>query len=102
MKIILVDAVHTFIDTEGEIFQEMHVMLERLPKDKVILTNADYKDNNKYNLQNAPYKVFTCEHNPEKTDPEYYRIMLKELNLSVEDVVYFEHSIGAVESARSI
>jgi FMN phosphatase YigB (HAD superfamily) len=49
-----------------------------------------------------PYEVFTLKHNPEKTDPKYYEILLKQFGLSTEDVIYFEHNPKAVESAQFI
>ena len=49
-----------------------------------------------------PYEVFTLKHNPEKTDPKYYEIMLKHFGLIKDDVIYFEHSPEAVKSAESI
>ncbi|PIV51907.1 hypothetical protein COS18_01515 [Candidatus Falkowbacteria bacterium CG02_land_8_20_14_3_00_36_14] len=49
-----------------------------------------------------PYEVFTLKHNPEKTDSEYYKIMLKHFGLRQDDVIYFEHKEEAVKSARSV
>ena len=49
-----------------------------------------------------PYEVFTLKHNPEKTDPKYFEIMLKHFNLNAKDVVYFENKEDAVKSAQSI
>ena len=48
-----------------------------------------------------PYPVFTLKHNPEKTDPNYYKIFLQQHQLSTDDVIYFENNLEAVESARS-
>ncbi len=102
MKTILVDAVNAFVSEEGEIFEGMHKLLETYPNEKIVLTNADEKAMEKYGLNNVPYPVFTLRHDPEKTDPEYFRRMLSHFGLKPEDVVYFEHSKKAVESARSI
>ena len=49
-----------------------------------------------------PYEVFTLKHNPEKTSPEYYNILLKKFNLTEKEVIYFEHSPNAVKSAKSV
>jgi FMN phosphatase YigB (HAD superfamily) len=49
-----------------------------------------------------PYEVFTLKHNPEKTNPEYYNIMLKNFNLNEKEVIYFEHNLEAVKSAQSV
>jgi len=102
MKTILVDAVSAFVIKGVGIFQEMHEMLETYPNKKIILTNADDEGMKKYGLDNMPYEVFTLNHNPEKTDPKYYEIMLKHFNLEADEVIYFEHNEEAVKSAKSV
>jgi len=102
MKTILVDAVHAFV-IEGEgIFKEMYDLLETFPNKKIILTGANDEQMVAFGLNNMPYPVFTLKHNPEKTNPEYFKKMLKEFNLTSDDVVYFEHSPEAVKSAESV
>lgn len=56
----------------------------------------------KFGLDKMPYPVFTLKHNPEKTDPEYFNIMLKNFSLNKENVIYFEHNMDAVKSAQSV
>ncbi len=105
MKTILVDAVHAFIIENGGAFKiskEMHDLLETFPNKKIILTGADDEQFGKFGLDNMPYEVFTLKHNPEKTDPKYYEIMLNHFNLSKDEVVYFEHDQEAVKSAQSV
>lgn len=102
MKTILVDAINTFIDKNKGIFEDMFKLLEQYPNQKIILTNADDNQMEIFGLNNMPYKVFTLKHNPDKIDPQYYKTMLHSLNLDVDNVVYFEHSQEAIESARSI
>ena len=101
MKTILVDAVSCFVSEDGQIFEDMHKMLEVYPNRKIILTGANDEQFKMFGLDKMPYEVFTLKHNPEKTDPEYYRLMLKHFDLNKDDVVYFEHNIEAVESAVS-
>jgi len=104
MKTILVDAVDCFIiekNEKFEIFQDMYNLLEKYPNEKIILTGANNEQREKFGLNNMPYEVFTLKHNPEKTDPEYYKIMLKNFNLNKEEMVYFEHNPNAVKSAQS-
>jgi HAD superfamily hydrolase (TIGR01509 family) len=102
MKTILVDAVDVFV-IEGEgIFQKMRDLLEEYPNRKIILTGADDKQMEEFGLNDMPYKVFTLKHDPEKTDPKYYEMLLTQFDLSANDVVYFEHNPGAVESAQSV
>lgn len=102
MKTILVDAVDTLVIEGQGIFEEMHKLLESYPNRKIILTNANEEQMDTFGLRNMPYEMFTLAHNPNKTDPNYFRTMLKDFDLHAEDVVYFEHNPDAVKSAESI
>ena len=102
MKIILVDAINAFVIKGNGVFQEMYKMLEEYSNKKIILTGADDEQMEKFGLNNMPYDVFTLKHDPEKTDPKYFEIMLRHFNLDAKDVVYFEHNEDAVKSAQSI
>lgn len=102
MKTILVDAVGVFVSEHGVIDKEIFEVLEGYQNKKIILTNADYEDSNKYNLSNMPYEVFTLKHNPDKVDSVYFQKMLEKFDLKAEDCIYFEHTLQAVESAKSI
>lgn len=105
MKTILVDAVDAFVvRTEDgfEIFAPMHKMLEEFSNRKIILTGANDEQFRRFGLDKMPYEVFTLKHDPEKTNPEYYRKMLVHFKFDPEDVVYFEHNPDAVKSAESI
>jgi len=102
MKTILVDAVGTFV-IEGEgVYQPMFELLDKYPNNKIILTNADDEQLIPFNLVNLPYEMFTMKHNPDKVDPVYFETMLKQYNLTTDDVVYFEHNSDAVKSAESV
>lgn len=102
MKTILVDAVDCFVSDKGEIFNKIQELLEAYSNKKIILTGANYEKYPMYNLDKMPYEVFTLQHNPEKTDPQYYEKMLANFGLSNNDVLYFEHNPKAVEVAKSI
>ncbi|MBU3904980.1 MAG: HAD-IA family hydrolase [Nanoarchaeota archaeon] len=106
MKTILVDAINCFVikkeDGIFQIFKEMQDLLERFPNKKIILTSANDEQVKKFGLDKMPWEVFTLKHSPEKTNPEYYKIMLQKFNLSPEDVMYFEHSLDAMKSAESV
>tara|TARA_Y100000031_G_C8167903_1_gene360251 strand:- start:623 stop:1003 length:381 start_codon:yes stop_codon:yes gene_type:complete len=101
MKTILVDAVYGLVTLEG-INQELLTLLDSYQNPKIILTNANDEEKAKYGLVNLPYPLFSLAHNPNKTDPEYYRKMLAHFNLTVEEVIYFEHNEDAVKSAQSV
>lgn len=102
MKTILIDAVHCFVSKEGQIFEEMQSLLDAYPNKKIILTGADDEQYKKFGLDKMPYEVFTLKHNPEKTDPKYFEILLEKFNLIKDDVIYFEHDTEAVKSAQSV
>ena len=105
MKAILVDAVDCFIiEKDGKfiLFQDMYKLLEIYSNKKIILTGASDDKRELYGLNDMPYEVFTLKHNPEKTDPKYYEMMLKNFNLDKNDVIYFEHNTDAVKSAQSV
>ncbi len=101
---ILVDAVHTFVDAQGTVNQEMHKLLESYPQKKIILTNAPQEKFPTYGLDHVPYEVFTLEKNPLKTAPSaaYYHALLAEYQLTPDTVIYFEHTPEAVAQAQSI
>ena len=101
-KTVLVDAINGIINEDGTLFQEMYDLLEKYDNLKIILTGANDEQFKKFNLHEAPYDVFTLEHNPEKTEPEYFNRMLKYFTLTANDVIYFEHNADAVKSAESV
>ena len=102
MKIILVDAVNTFVIKGSGIFKKMYELLEKYSVKKIILTNANEEQMENFGLNDVPYEVFTLKHNPEKTNPQYFKIMLNHFNLTSKDVIYFEHNKDAVKTAQSI
>jgi HAD superfamily hydrolase (TIGR01509 family) len=105
MKTILVDAVDAFVVEDGDefkIFQGMRDLLEDFPNKKIILTGANDEQFKKFGLDKMPWEVFTLKHDPEKSDPRYYELLLKNFDLKNDDVVYFEHNPAAVKSAESV
>lgn len=102
MKTILVDAIYCFVSDQGEIFGEMYNLLEKYPNKKILLTGANDEQIEKWKLKEMPYEFFTLKHNPEKSDPKYYEIMLSRFSLKPEEVIYFEHNANAVKSAESV
>lgn len=102
MKTILVDAVETFVIEGKGVYPPMFELLEQYPNRKIILTNANDEQMISFGLISLPYELFTLRHNPDKTDPKYFRTMLKHFNLQPGDVIYFEHNPEAVKSARSV
>ena len=78
----------------------MKEILGLFENEKIVLTNANDEQMIKFGINKSPYEVFTLKHNPDKVDEKFYEIMLEKLNLKSKDVIYFEHDLEAVESAR--
>ncbi len=102
MKTILVDGISGLILKDGTLHKEMYELLESYPNKKLVLTGANDEQWKQFNLDISPYEVFTLKHNPEKTDPKYFKTLLNKYDLSLDDVVYFEHSPEAAKSAESV
>jgi len=102
MKTILVDAVNTFVIKGEGIYQPMFELLEKYPNKKILLTNANDEQIIQSGLVNLPYEMFTMKHNPDKVEPLYFETILKQHNLTVDDVLYFEHNPDAIKSAKSV
>lgn len=102
MKTILVDGISGLILKDGTLQQEMYELLETYPNPKLVLTGANDEQWKQYNLDISPYEVFTLKHDPEKTDPRYFEILMEKYNLTPEQVVYFEHSPEAAKTAESV
>lgn len=100
MKTILVDAINGLVLEDGSILQPMLELLESYENPKIVLTGANDQQFEQFKLDQVPYQVFTLKHNPEKTDPEYYKILLNTYGLTADDVIYFEHSPAAAKSAE--
>jgi HAD superfamily hydrolase (TIGR01509 family) len=102
MKTILVDAYNTFVIKDKGLFQDMFELLEQYPNHKIVVSNANDEQIISLGLVDLPYELFTLKHEPEKTDPEYFRLLLKHYDFSADQVVYFEHNAQAVLSAKSV
>ncbi len=102
MKTILVDAVNTLLIPNHWIYQGMYELLESYPNPKIVLTNANQEQIQKFWLNKIPYELFTLSHKPEKTDPSYYQKLIEYYNFQIDDLVYFEHNPEAVKSAQSL
>ena len=77
MKTILVEAVYTFI-VDGKINLELKQLLDKFPNEKIILTNANDEEMITYGLVDLPYELYTLKHNPDKTDPNYFKKLLED------------------------
>lgn len=102
MKTILVDAINGLVLEDGSILEPMLSLLETYHNKKVVLTGANDEQFKEFHLDEVPYEVFTLKHDPEKTDPKYFEIMLEHYDLTPGDVIFFEHNKEAVASAQTV
>ena len=102
MKVILVDAINTLIIPDKGMYEPLLKVLEDYPNRKIVLTGANNEEFIQHGLDKIPYEVFTLKHNPEKSNPSYYKILLEQFDLVVEDLVYIEHNMEAIHSAESL
>ena len=102
MKTILVDAINGLVLEDGSILEPMHKLLETYPNNKLVLTGANDEQFKQFKLDQVPYEVFTLKHNPEKTNPQYFKILLEKYGLKANDTIYFEHNAEAVNAAKLV
>ncbi len=80
----------------------MQKMLDNFENKKIILTNADEEKQKEFGLVNLPYEMFSLNFNPLKTDPKFYEIFLEKYNLNSDEVIYLEHNLEAIKSAKNV
>ena len=51
-------------------------------------------------FKNISYESFSLKHKPNKTNPKYYKKFLTKYKLQPNEIIYIEHDIRAVKSAR--
>lgn len=110
-KILLVDAVRTVISSDVEynidtrgLNKDLADFLKSLPNRKIVVTNAPgvKLEKIKRYLSDYDFQVYSLENNPGKTDPEYFKKLLADFDLKVEDCFYFDHKQENLDAARSI
>lgn len=102
MKTILVDAIDCLVLKDDSMFNEMYEMLETFPNKKIVLTSANDEQFKQFKLSKVPYEVFTLKHNPEKSDPKYFQILLEKYILKNDDVIFLEHNPEAAKCAEKL
>ena len=101
IQYILVDAWNTLVTEEG-IYNQMLSLLNEYETPKVIVTNANEEEKIKLGIVDMPYPVFSLAHQPNKTDPLYFKKLLSHLSVTPQEVIYFEHHRKACEAAISL
>lgn len=101
-KVLLVDAMGALVYEESGVYEPLQKLIDSYPNRKIVLTMAPDELMEKWGLTKLPFEVHTSRLNPKKSDPAYYKDMLKKFNLEASNTVYFEHSKEAVDSAQSV
>ncbi|MEK6819842.1 MAG: alanine--tRNA ligase-related protein, partial [Nanoarchaeota archaeon] len=107
---ILVDAIGCIVNENGDINRELVNFLSLLNKKIIVVTNAS-KDDKRLNVLSQinildkiagkkGVEIFTLNKKPDKTNPDYFRQLLKKYNLVKEDIIYIDHSEENLNSAR--
>ena len=60
------------------------------------------KKNNVLNIEEAEYLLCTGLFDNYENDLNYYKILLEQFDLAVEDLIYIEHNMEAIRSAESL
>lgn len=102
MKTILIDAVHTFIDSNGIIDTKIEDILDAYELPKIIVTNASVETFQKLAMDLLPYPVFTLSGEPRKSNPEYFQMLMQEYNIFPDECLYFEHDKEALKAAQQL
>ncbi len=103
MKTILVDAYRTLVlENDHTIDRKIYALLENFSNKKIILTNAPLAKQASLRLVNLPYTLFSLSNAPSKSEPEYYYQLLDHFDLRIDDVIYIEHNIDALNSAETV
>ena len=51
-------------------------------------------------FDNLPYEIFTCEGNPNKSNPKYFKKLLESKKLLSNHCLYIDHKTENLESAN--
>lgn len=101
IQYILVDAWNTLVTEEG-VNTQLLSLLDRYKASKIIVTNANEEEKIKLGIIDMPYPVFSLAHQPNKTNPLYFKKLLSHLSVEPDKVIYFEHHPEACKSAISL
>ena len=102
MKTFLIDAVGCLFSESWVLNNELYEVLEKFSNRKIIVTGANKEQMIQFGLTSSPYEVFSLAHDPEKSDPKYFSLLLKYHNLVASEVLYIEHALKATQSAESL
>ncbi len=101
IKVILVDAINCLINKNDGINKELADYLNNLNKKIIVVSNAE-KDSIKHQLKDYDFEVFSLNKNPEKSNSLYFKTLLKNYNLSQNEILYVDHNKENISSAKNL
>ncbi|MFA6079999.1 MAG: HAD-IA family hydrolase [Candidatus Gracilibacteria bacterium] len=100
-KTLLLDGVFCLINEDFSLNEEVYTLAKMLGLRTIIVTNAPLEKLMPI-VEQTGFEYVTYEHNPEKTDPEYYRKLLVDKNLKASECVYVENREVHVKVAEGL
>jgi HAD superfamily hydrolase (TIGR01509 family) len=98
-KIILLDGMHCLFDENFVVNKDVEHGVKSFGSRVIIITNAPKEKMVKISEETG-FEVVTYENNPNKTNPEFFEIMLQERWISAEDCIYIDHLKDNLDSAE--
>ncbi len=107
-RLILVDGMHCLYDKTFSPNQELLNLINNFNTHTILVVNK-FRNNgiglikNYDKTRDTNWKAFSLEEKGiEKTNPEYFKALIKKFNLAPEEMLYFDHSKENVETAKKM
>jgi len=101
---LLIDFIHTLYINESGWNFDLIDAVQDLDCNKVIVSNITIERLKELGIDtdNIPFKLYTLEANPRKTDRKYFDRLIIELGCEFKDLILIEHNPEVVELAQSL
>jgi HAD superfamily hydrolase (TIGR01509 family) len=100
-KTILLDGMYCLFDESFTVNEEIMNRIQLYGKPVIIVTNAP-REKLKTIAEKTGFEVVTYEKNPVKTDPEFFKKLLEEKNLTADNCIYLDHDAANLTSAKEV
>lgn len=106
-RLILVDGMHCLYDENFNLNRELLDIINLLNTHTILIVNKFKEKGHNLALTDANYssnwKAFSLEDKDiTKSNPEYFKALLKKFNLAPEEVMYFDHDKKNIETASKL
>ncbi len=107
-RLILVDGMHCLYDENFNLNKELLELINNFNTHTILVVNR-FKEKGGELVKNydvskdSNWEAFSLEEKGiKKTNPEYFKILMKKFNLVPEEIIYFDHDKKNVETAKSL